>query len=196
MSNEGSLMNNITEKRNPDEGPVTVSIARKVKKGFESQYEVWERDVIRKASQFPGYIGTNFLRPSVGTQNKYIIIYRFDSYQNACKWEDSEERQQWLSKIEPMLEGEAVKQKQTGLEVWFELPEIEVAKPAPRYKMALVLTVVLYFLSVGLNLLLRPILQLVPLPVNILIILIINVLLMTYLIMPKVTYLLRDWLYK
>jgi antibiotic biosynthesis monooxygenase (ABM) superfamily enzyme len=178
------------------EGPVTVSIARKVKKGFEKKYEEWERDVRREASQFQGYIGTNFLRPSAGTQNKYIIIYRFDSYANACRWEDSDKRQAWLSKIEPMLEGEALKQKQTGLEVWFELPEMEVDKPAPRYKMAIVLTVVLYMLSISLNLILRPVLELVSLPVNILIILVINVLLMTYLIMPKVNYLLKDWLYK
>jgi antibiotic biosynthesis monooxygenase (ABM) superfamily enzyme len=84
----------------------------------------------------------------------------------------------------------------TGLEVWFELPEIEVDKPAPRYKMAIVLTVTLYFLSVGLNILLRPVLKEVPLPLNILIILIINVILMTWVIMPKVTYWLRNWLYK
>jgi antibiotic biosynthesis monooxygenase (ABM) superfamily enzyme len=181
---------------NAHEGPVTVSIARKVKKGFEAQYETWEKDVIREVAGFPGYIGTNFLRPSSATEHKYIIIYRFDSYEHACHWEDSDIRKEWLKKVEPMLEGEAVKQKQTGLEVWFDLPEIEVAKPAPRYKMAIVLTVVLYILSISLNLILRPVLQHVSLPVNIFIILIINVVLMTWVIMPKLTYLLRNWLYK
>jgi hypothetical protein len=179
-----------------EEGPVTVSIARKVKKGFEAQYETWEKDVIRDAASFPGYIGTNFLRPSSATQHKYIIIYRFDSYENACRWEDSEVREAWLKKVEPMLEGEAEKQRQSGLEVWFDLPEIEMDKPAPRYKMAIVLTVVLYILSISLNLILRPVLQHVSLPVNIFIILIINVILMTWVIMPKLTYLLRNWLYK
>lgn len=190
----------MTEKENkiqaPDVGPVTVSIARKVKDGFEKEYEHWEKEIINEASKFPGYLGTNFLRPNASTQNKYIIIYRFDSYQNAHKWEESEIRQEWLKKAEPFIIGEAVKQKKTGLEVWFELPEIEAAKPAPRYKMAIVLTVTLYFLSVSLNLILRPILKDVPLPVNILIILLINVVLMTWVIMPKVTYWLRNWLYK
>lgn len=188
--------NKTFELRNPEEGPVTVSIARKIKQGFEKDYEQWEREVINEASKFPGYMGTNFLRPNSATQHKYIIIYRFDSYQNARKWEDSDIRQDWLKKIEPILEGEAVKQKKTGLEVWFELPEIEAEKPAPRYKMAIVLTVILYFLSVGLNIILRPLLKDVPLPVNIFVILVINVILMTWVIMPKVTYWLRDWLFK
>ena len=180
----------------PDEGPVTVSIARKIKKGYEKQYEDWEKAVINEASKFQGYMGTNFLRPNSATQYKYIIIYRFDSYQNACKWEDSEIRKSWLEKVDPLLIGEAERQKKTGLEVWFELPEIEAAKPAPRYKMAIVLTVILYFLSVGLNILFRPVLKDVPLPLNILIILVINVILMTWIIMPKVTYWLLNWLFK
>lgn len=180
----------------PEAGPVTVSIARKIKPGFETEYEEWEKDVISEASKFPGYMGTNFLRPNSATENKYIIIYRFDSYQSACRWEDSTERKKWLDEVEPYLDGKPVKQKVTGLEAWFELPEIEAAKPAPRYKMAIVLTVTLYILSVGLNLLLRPVLKDVPLPVNILVILIINVVLMTWVVMPKVTYWLRNWLYK
>lgn len=180
----------------PVDGPVTVSMARKIKKGFEKQYENWEKGVINEAAQFPGYMGTNFLRPNTATQHKYIIIYRFDSYQNACNWEDSEIRKKWLEEVEPLLIGEAERQKKTGLEVWFELPEIEAAKPAPRYKMAIVLTVTLYFLSVGLNILLRPILKGVPLPVNILVILVINVILMTWVIMPKLTFWLRNWLFK
>lgn len=190
------MSNSVNKNQEPNAGPVTVSIARKIKPGFENNYELWEKDVINEASKFTGYMGTNFLRPNSTTQNKYIIIYRFDSYENACKWEDSSIRHQWLEKIEPILIGEAVKQKKTGLEVWFELPEIEVAKPAPRYKMAIVLTVVLYFLSISLNLLLKPILDHVSLPINILVVLLINVILMTWVIMPKLTFWLRHWLFK
>ena len=179
-----------------EEGPITVSIARKVKKGFEKDYEQWEKLVIKEASKYPGYLGTNFLRPNSATEHKYIIIYRFDSYQNACSWEESPERKKWLAEVESFLDGEPIKQKMTGLEAWFELPEIEVAKQAPRYKMGFILTGVLYVLSFGLNILLRPILDVLPWQLNILIILIINVLLMTYVIMPKLTYWLRNWLYQ
>lgn len=184
------------ELKKQNQGPVTVSIARKIKPGFEKEYELWEKGVINEASNFQGYMGTNFLRPNSATDNKYIIIYRFDSYLNACLWEDSKIRQKWLEQLQPYLIGEPVKQKVSGLEAWFELPEIETSKPAPRYKMAIVLTVTLYILSISINLIFRPILRDVPLPLNILIVLIINVVLMTWVIMPKVTYWLRVWLYK
>lgn len=190
------MKDSIIQKENYEEGPITISIARKVKKGSEKEYEKWEKEVIQAAAKYKGYMGTNFLRPNSATEHKYIIIYRFDSYQNACKWEDSAERRKWLEKVDPFLEGEAVKQKKSGLEVWFELPEIEAAKPAPRYKMAIVLTVVLYILSVGLNMLLMPLLKHNAWQLNILIILIINVILMTWVIMPKVTKLLKNWLFK
>ena len=178
------------------QGPITVSIARKIRPSLEKEYEQWEKEVINEASKFPGYLGTNFLPSNSATDNKYIIIYRFDSYMNACFWEDSTIRQKWLEQIEPFLIGEPVKQKVTGLEAWFELPEIEASKPPPRYKMAIVLTVTLYILSISINLIFRPILRDVPLPLNILIVLLINVVLMTWVIMPKVTYWLRDWLYE
>jgi antibiotic biosynthesis monooxygenase (ABM) superfamily enzyme len=190
-------MNQDPKENHPQEdGPVTVSIARKIKPGFESQYETWEKEIIREAASFPGYMGTSFLRPNSATRYRYIIIYRFDSYQNAVNWEESEERQGWLEKVQPILVGKPELQQKSGLEVWFELPEIEVTKPAPRWKMAIVLTVVLYILSISLNILLRPILIHVSLPINIIIILIINVILMTWVIMPKLTYWLRNWLYK
>ena len=40
---------------NHEEGPVTVSISRKIKSGFEKKYEEWEKAVIREASTFHGY---------------------------------------------------------------------------------------------------------------------------------------------
>ena len=190
-------MNDITKNvKEAEAGPVTVSIARKIKNGYEKQYEAWEKAIIKEASKFSGYMGTSFLKPNSATKHRYIIIYRFDSYENACTWEDSDIRKKWLDEVEPMLMEKPEHQKKTGLEVWFELPEIETTKPAPRYKMAIILTVILYILSVGLNIILKPILKDVPLPINILVVLVINVILMTWVIMPKVTYWLRHWLFK
>lgn len=179
-----------------EEGPVTVSIARKIKPGLENEYKQWEKAIINEAAAFPGYMGTNFIQPKPATENKFIIIYRFNSYENANRWETSEIRKRWLKVVEPLVIGEPVKQKMSGLEVWFELPEIAAGKPAPRYKMAIVLTIVLYILSIGLNLLLKPVLGMMSWYLSVLVLLIINVLLMTYLIMPKLTYLLRNWLYR
>ena len=182
-------------KQTAKSGPVTVSISRKIKPGLEEEYKQWEKAIIAEAATFPGYMGTNFIRPHPSTENKFILIYRYDSYENANRWEHSEVRKRWLEVVEPLLTEEPVKQKVTGLEVWFDLPEISATKPAPRYKMAIVLTVVLYVLGLSVNYLLQPVLEPLPWQADIFIVLIINVILMTYVIMPKLTYLLRNWLY-
>jgi antibiotic biosynthesis monooxygenase (ABM) superfamily enzyme len=46
------------------DGPVTVSVARRVRPGREAQYEAWVRGITAAAARFPGHLGINVLRPS------------------------------------------------------------------------------------------------------------------------------------
>lgn len=178
-----------------DEGSVTVSISRKIKPGSELAYEQWVSGVIEAASTFPGHLGTNVLRPSAATGHEYVLIYRFDNYANCQNWEQSQLRQEWLIQLEGLVEGNATTQRGTGLEFWFDLPELPVKKPAPG-KMSLVLIVVVYILVMGLNLIFSPWLDQLPMWLRTLGIVLAQVLLMTYLVMPKITLILKDWLYK
>ncbi|MCP4596909.1 antibiotic biosynthesis monooxygenase [Neptuniibacter sp.] len=178
-----------------DEGSVTVSISRKVKPGFEVEYEQWISGVIEAASSYPGHLGTNVLRPSQATNFEYVLIYRFDSYQHCQTWEQSDLRNQWLDKLDGLVEGEAKTQRGTGLEFWFDLPELPVQKHPRPEKMALVLIGVVYVLVLALNLIFAPWLEQMPLWLRILCVVVAQVLLMTYLVMPKVTRALKDWLY-
>jgi len=84
----------------------------------------------------------------------------------------------------------------TGLETWFDLPEVPAAKTPSPHKMALVLIVVVFVLVWALNLLLGPVMAGWPLPLRVLTIATIQVLLMTYLVMPRVTRLLKPWLFR
>lgn len=178
-----------------DEGSITVSISRKVKLGAEQQYELWVSGVVEAASTFSGHLGTNILRPSAATKNEYVIIYRFDSYENCQCWETSALRQTWLDQLSGLVEGHATTKRGTGLEFWFDLPELPVAKPSP-WRMSLVLIGVVYILVMLLNVIFSPVLDLMPTWLRTLSIVCSQVLLMTYLVMPKVTHLLKAWLYK
>ncbi len=178
------------------EGPVTVSISRKVKPGREADYEAWISGVIDAASEYPGHQGSNVLRPTAATGNHYVLIYRFDNYEHCQNWENSELRKSWLDKLDPLIEGEAEVQRGTGLEFWFELPELPVNKHPSPHKMALVLISVVYVLVIMLNMLLAPVLVDANLWLRSAVIVILQVLLMTYLVMPRVTRLLHSWLFK
>jgi antibiotic biosynthesis monooxygenase (ABM) superfamily enzyme len=177
------------------EGPVTVIIARKAKPGREADYEAWISRVTAEVSGWPGYQGVNILRPGVATDFAYVTIYRFTTWEHCNAFEKSEERARLLQDLEGMVEPEAEIKKVTGLEFWFDLPEVPVqARPSP-HKMALVVTMVAYGVVMGLNLTIGPLITSFPLWLKALIMVSAQVLLMTYIFMPQATKLLRRWLF-
>jgi Uncharacterized protein conserved in bacteria len=177
------------------EGPVTISISRRVKPGFEVQYEDWLHGIVAAAADFPGHMGVNILKPSGATDGRYVLIYKFDTWAHCQAWEDSQTRKDWVGKLGDMVEGEGERKRVTGLEAWFELPEVPAAKHAPRWKMSIVLIVVVFVLVYPLQLIILPFVPSWPHWVKTLTIAVIQVLLMTYIFMPRVTKALKNWLF-
>ncbi|WP_170356270.1 antibiotic biosynthesis monooxygenase [Ruegeria lacuscaerulensis] len=175
--------------------PVTISVSRKVVPGREAEFEDWIRGVAEAASHFEGQQGLSILRPSDQTGGRYVMIYRFDSYEHAAAWETSPERSQWIAKLEGISDGDADRKSETGLEVWFDLPEVPATVP-PRYKMAVLLIVVIFALVFALQVFLVPFLVGWPRWAQTLSIVTIQVVSMTYVIMPIITVLLKPWLFR
>lgn len=179
-----------------EEGPVTVSISRRARQGREGDYEAWIRGITGAASEFPGHQGVSVLRPSAATDGRYVLIYRYDSYANCANWENSGTRADWLAKLDDLIEGTAETRHVTGLEAWFDLPEVPISAPhPPRHKMALILVIVVFALVYPMQLGLTPAMGSLPHWGKTLTIVVIQVLLMTYLVMPRVTQALKRWLY-
>lgn len=186
------------DNQDASEGPVTVIVTRKAKKGKIEEFEEWMDGITHEAMQFEGHMGVNIIRPSDLSNPEYVIIFRFNTYDNLAKWEKSEIRNEWVKKSKDVTEGEAKVEKQTGLEFWFT-PSSTSAPPVaqpPRYKMAIVVTGIIFTLV---SILLPQIRQAtvgLPFVLSTLIGVVAMVLLMTYVIMPSVNRLLRPWLSK
>lgn len=114
--------------------PVTVSVSRRVQSGKEADYETWIHGIAKAAAAFPGHQGVNILRPSAQTGGRYVLIYRFDSDAHAKGWEQSAQRAGWIAQLEDIAEGEDDRKRLSGLEVWFDLPEVPATAHAPRIK--------------------------------------------------------------
>ncbi|MGB1541453.1 MAG: antibiotic biosynthesis monooxygenase, partial [Cycloclasticus sp.] len=123
---------------------VTVSIARKVRKGAEKQYEDWLHRITEVAVDFPGHQDVHILKPSEKTGGEYVLIVGFNSYAHQKMWEESEQRQQFIDELDKksLIEGDTKIKKVSGLEFWFTLPEIPSNAVPNQHKMALVLMVV------------------------------------------------------
>ncbi len=179
-----------------DIGPITISVARRVRRGKEAEYEKWVKRVAAAAAAYPGFLGVNVLKPSKDTDGEYVLIAKFDSYEHQQAWEHSEERSDFHSQLGKLTEGEPKVSKVSGIEFWFSLPDVPVHSAPSQHKMALVLCIVVFVLVLLVNILFGKQLALLPLIPRIAILSVVQVLLLTYLIMPKVTGLLKKWLYK
>jgi antibiotic biosynthesis monooxygenase (ABM) superfamily enzyme len=126
--------------------------------------------------------------------NEYRIVFRFDHASNLHAWENSEERQHWLRKGEPLQHEEKV-HVLTGLETWFTLPS-KVGEPSPpRYKMVVVTWLGVFPIVTGIFAVFGQWLNLLPTLVRTLVFTAVMVTLMTYVVMPRMTRLFAFWLY-
>jgi len=184
-----------------DEGPVTLTITRRAKAGKTDEFERWLDGIIHEAMKFEGHMGVNIIRPSNISNPEYVIILRFDNFENLAKWEKSEIRKIWIEKGEALIEGKAKMEKQIGLEFWFTPSSgsastvLEQQQP-PRYKMAIVVIGVIFVLVSTLLPQVEQATAGIPVLLSTLVGVAIMVLLMTYVVMPSVTRLLRPWLLK
>ena len=181
-----------------ENGPVTVNVKIRAKKGRIEEFEEWLDRIIHESLKFEGHMGVTIIRPPDSANPEYIVIVRFNNYQNLAKWENSEILRKWIEKSKDVIEDEPRVAKQTGLEFWFTpiFGNTATVLEPPRYKMAIVTGAVIFVI---LNTLL-PLIQSgtagLPDLLEALILVVIMILLMTYVIMPTITWLLRPWLSK
>jgi hypothetical protein len=167
--------------------PVTILVRRRVKPGREADYEAWlTRLTAGAAREFPGYLGSEFHRPS-GAGGEYRSIFRFQDLAALERFELSGFRARMLEEGAPLFAADAAWERLTGLEFWFDPPPgTRVPQPSP-HRMALVLVAVVFLLVLALNLVLGPLMAGWPLALRVLVTVAIQVGLMTYVIMPRLT---------
>ena len=188
--------------------PVTVIVKRIAKKDKIKEFEEWLSGVSKEVSRQEGNMGIDIIKPTPNISNKskpeYVIIFRFNTYENLDKWEKSPIRHEWLQKGRKLAESDYDVQKMTGLEFWFtpyfndESSPMIPLQPPPRYKMVIVTIPVISILLLTLVPQIHFLTEMlsIPFPIRLVIALTITVLLMTYVIMPLLTKLLKPWLFK
>lgn len=193
-----SLLDELTEyqrTKDGDDPPITAVASRRVKPGCEEEFEVWISGILDAANEFPGYLGSNVIRPSGPEDDEYQIVFKFDHASNLKHWEKSEERRRWLHRSRDLIKEEPRIRILTGLETWFTLPSKEGNPPPPRYKMAIVTWIAVFPLATVVFMLLDPLLGGSPVILRTLIFTLAMVSLMTYVVMPRMTRLFSFWLY-
>lgn len=174
--------------------PVTVVIRRTIKPGFETAYEDWLNRLTVEAKSLEGYMGAEFHRPLNGS-SLYTSVVRFKDIAALEAFEDSDMRARFLVEVAPLVQSDAIWDRMTGLELWFEPPSgTQVPQPSP-HRMTLVLIAVVFCLVLALSVSLEPVIGHWPRAPNLLLTVTLQVGLMTYIIMPRLTRVLARWIY-
>ena len=175
--------------------PVTVVVSRRVRRGSEAPYEAWLQRLIDGATAMPGYLGAKVQKPRPDDPLVYTSVFRFDSVEHLRAFEVSDQRRRALSEVVDFVEADAVWSRLSGLELWFTPPSGTVVPQPSRFRMALVLTVVVYGLVLSIGRLVGALLGAAPQPARLLVTIVIEVFLMTYVLMPRLTRSLARWIY-
>jgi uncharacterized protein len=174
---------------------VTVVVSRRVKSGYESQYENWLKRLLEEAKSMKGYMGAAVQKPAPGT-TEYTSVFRFDSVENLRKFEESEIRTSYLREVVDYVEADAIWKKFSGLEFWFSPPTGTIVPQPSRFRMALVMIVVVYGLVISIGQLVSTLVgDVIPSYVRLFITILIEIFLMTFILMPRLTKLLAKWIY-
>ena len=107
---------------NKDSKPITVIVKRIAKKDKIKEFEEWLSGIVKEVSTQEGNMEIDIIRPTTADKNnksklEYIIIFRFNNYDNLTKWEKSPIRNEWLQKGRKLVEADPDVQKLTGLEL-------------------------------------------------------------------------------
>jgi antibiotic biosynthesis monooxygenase (ABM) superfamily enzyme len=172
---------------------VTAVVNIKINPGCEKEYDEWLRGFLVLVKKVPGYLGTTTINETGTDSSARHIIHRFRDKVSLEAWENSQELHELAEEgnkySTPYL------QKATGLETWFNIPDLKAnVTPPPKWKMAIVAFIGAYCISSLASFILRPYLGLQPLLFN-LFMTIILVTGLTYFAMPLLSRLLRRWLY-
>ncbi len=173
---------------------VTAVISHYIRPGRESGYEAWLQGISQVARQFEGHNGVTILRPQPSSRTEYVIILRFNNYNNLCQWMRSPERQEWLERAKPLTEKPENVQVLTGLEALVSLPNT-ASPPPPKYKTAFVTWIGVFVCASTLGYFLAPYLAGLPYLLRQAIMTGLVVILLAYVVMPRLTRFFHKWLH-
>jgi antibiotic biosynthesis monooxygenase (ABM) superfamily enzyme len=138
--------------------PITLVISEIVELNRIDEYEEWTKGINHAAQNFNGFLGVEVIRPRVDGHPEYVVIVKFDNYDNFRNWMTSSIYHKWLESSSGLVSSRAVQELPDGLEMWFSLPNKKLRGnlEPPYYKKVVLGTLAVYPLILFANALLYP----------------------------------------
>lgn len=174
---------------------VTTIVRRRVRPDRRDEYEAWLRGLLAEAEHLDGFLGADVHPPGPGADVEYTSVFRFASLAQLRAFERSELRRRAMAEVAELVEADAVWDTHTGLELWFDPPPGTVVPQPVRWRMALLLGVVVYLLVLVFGAAASAVIGGWPFPLRLALVIAVEITLMTYVLLPWLTRRLRTWIY-
>jgi hypothetical protein len=172
--------------------PIHIAITRRVKPGFETEFQQALREFIQASFSHGGVMGVGMFVPLPGSDShEYGVLRTFQNEKERDDFYKSPLFKAWQEKVKPLTEGEPVYRKLHGLEAWFRNP----GHPnPPQWKMALATYIGVDVVTTLLFWIVGPLIQSWPFLLRNSVFNIFVVACLTWLAMPLLTRALQSWL--
>lgn len=179
------------EGNHPNE--VTKVVSRKIKPGYEKEYDDWLRRYLAIERKASGYLGTTIIMQGGTNSPIRYIIHRYTDKSSLQEWENSQQTSQTIRGTEQLFKTALRVRNGHGNTVYFT--KLENYSSPPKWKMAIVIFIAANTINSLTHSILNPYLASWLLLASTAFYTGILVALLTYFAMPGLTRLLRRWLY-
>jgi len=171
---------------------VTVLVNREIPRSAEKQFTKTLGELLQDFDRFPGTSGSMVFRRETGADVEFSILQRFAKSSDHEAWLKSSQFPAWVSEIAPATPSRDHIHRYSGMESFFVSARAPDAPP--RWKMALILMIAVYPMSLVVSHWFAPLLSKMSLFTGSLLTSVIMVLVMTYVLVPILTRIFQGWL--
>lgn len=175
-----------------ESGSVTVLVNRTVPAAQENAFLGTLKELLRDFDRFPGTSGSMVFRRKVAGGVEFSVLQQFAGKAEHDAWAGSPGFSRWLTAMAPPQPTPGHVHRYSGMDAFFVSAQAPDAPP--RWKMAVLLMLAVYPLSLALSIWGAPLLALLPVLVGTLLTSVFMVLLMTYVLVPILTKIFQGWL--
>ena len=171
---------------------VTVLVNRMIPRPDEERFTSTLKDLLLDFDRFPGTSGNMVFRREIGDNLEFSILQRFEKSADHEAWLKSTQFPTWVSEIAPAIPAPDHIHRYSGMESLFVTARAPDAPP--RWKMAMILMIAVYPMSLVMSHWFAPMLSKLSLFSGSLLTSIFMVFTMTYVLVPILTRAFQGWL--
>lgn len=136
----------------PAQEAVTAVVSHEVKAGRERDFVSWQEKVLKAQERSPGFMGSELFDPVEGIQDRWVVVFRFDTREHLDQWLTSDVRRKLLDEGREYFASYDVRQIASAFSGWFRFGEGGQSGVPPNWKQAMSVLLALYPTVMVLNL--------------------------------------------